>query len=69
MRPDQGKGVRSLPVSQVNQLLIIRNFATLHLKGYNQIDASLDIACQWHEGEGVHFAQKVEQLQSEGMAC
>lgn len=56
IKKDMGKGPRSLPVSTVNQLLIIRNFATLHLKGYNQIDASLEIACQWHKGEDVHFA-------------
>ncbi|KAF8499998.1 hypothetical protein BU17DRAFT_72172 [Hysterangium stoloniferum] len=40
----------TLPINQVNQLLILCNFATLRLKGYGKIDASLHIAQQWHEG-------------------
>lgn len=53
---------KSLPLSKVNQLLILRNFATLRLKGDGKIDASREIARQWHEGEGVHFARKVRTL-------
>jgi hypothetical protein len=55
-------GKTNLPLSQVNQLLLIRNFATLRLKGMGQIAASLEIAHQWHEGEGAYFARKVRAL-------
>jgi hypothetical protein len=52
----------TLPLSKVNQLLILCNFATLHLKGYRTITASLEITRQWHEKDGTHFAQKVQAL-------
>ncbi|KAK0490178.1 hypothetical protein EDD18DRAFT_1109726 [Armillaria luteobubalina] len=47
---------KNLSLSKYNQLLILHNFATLRIKGYKRIEASHDIACQWHEGEGIHFA-------------
>ncbi|KAJ7243669.1 hypothetical protein C8J57DRAFT_1525428 [Mycena rebaudengoi] len=50
------------PLAQVNQLLIIRNFATLSLKGFGRIQASVEIARQWQEGKGVHFARRVRIL-------
>ena len=56
------KGGDTLPISQVNQLLILHNFATLRLKGYGKMEASLEIARQWHEGEGMHYARKVRAL-------
>ncbi|EGN99221.1 hypothetical protein SERLA73DRAFT_152883 [Serpula lacrymans var. lacrymans S7.3] len=56
------KKEKTLPLSHVNQLLLIRNFATLHLKGLDRIDASLEIARQWHEGQGAHFARNVRAL-------
>ncbi|OJA20854.1 hypothetical protein AZE42_13849, partial [Rhizopogon vesiculosus] len=63
IKKDLVKGGRTgLPLSQVNQLLLIRNFATLRLKGMGQITASLEIAHQWHEGEGAYFARKVRAL-------
>jgi len=43
----------------VNQLTILRNFTTLHIKGLGCIDASKDVTWQWHEGEGVHFAHQI----------
>ncbi|KAI0357255.1 hypothetical protein OH77DRAFT_1422815 [Trametes cingulata] len=49
-------------LTQINQLLILRNFATLRLKGYGRLAASQEIARQWHEGEGVHFARQVRAL-------
>ncbi|KIL54192.1 hypothetical protein M378DRAFT_188729 [Amanita muscaria Koide BX008] len=51
-------------LSQINQLLIIRNFATLRLKGYGRMEASMTIAEQWHEGTGsqVHFSRRVRAL-------
>ena len=53
----------TLPFSQVNQLLILRNFATLRLKGYEEMDACLAIAGQWDEGEdSKHYAGKVQAL-------
>ena len=42
--------------------MLIRNFATLRLKGLGCIKASLEIAHQWHDGEGVHFARRVRAL-------
>ncbi|KAG2358308.1 hypothetical protein BDR07DRAFT_1379524 [Suillus spraguei] len=52
----QKGGKTHLSLSQINQLLLIQNFATLRLKGMGRITASLKIAHQWHEDEGVHFA-------------
>jgi hypothetical protein len=53
----QQKGKKThLSFSQINQLLLIRNFATLRLKGMGRIAASLEIAHQWHEDKGAHFA-------------
>jgi hypothetical protein len=48
-----------LALSQINQLMILRNFANLQIKGWACIPASLELALTWHEGEGapsVHFA-------------
>jgi hypothetical protein len=51
------KNQKSLTLSEINQYLIISNFATLRLKGQTRTQASLDIARQWHEGEGNWFAR------------
>jgi len=56
------KRMQTLPLSQVNQLLILSNFATLHLKGASQTQASLEIARQWHEQQGNWFARRVRAL-------
>ncbi|KAJ7512570.1 hypothetical protein B0H11DRAFT_486251 [Mycena galericulata] len=53
---------KTLPLSKVNQLMILRNFASLRLKGHGIIDASMLIARQWHDSEGLHFARKVRAL-------
>ncbi|KAJ7021929.1 hypothetical protein C8F04DRAFT_1194977 [Mycena alexandri] len=53
---------KHLPLTKYNQLLIIRNFATLRIKGLKRIAASLEIARQWHEGSGTHFARRVRAL-------
>jgi hypothetical protein len=50
------KNNKTLPLSQVNQLLIILHFATLHLKGVSWIQASLEITWRWHEGQGNWFS-------------
>ena len=63
VKDDLAKGAKtSLPLSRVNQLMLIRSFATLRLKGLGCVEASLEIARQWHEGEGKHFARKVRAL-------
>jgi hypothetical protein len=62
VKKDLQKGSKTLPQSQVNQLLIICNFATLRLKGLKKIEASKEVARQWHEGSGVYFAQKIQAL-------
>ncbi|KAG2755653.1 hypothetical protein P692DRAFT_20844483 [Suillus brevipes Sb2] len=55
-------GQKALPLSHINQLLILSNFTTLHLKGASRIGASLEIACQWHDGNGNWFACQVHAL-------
>jgi hypothetical protein len=62
IKADLKKRGDTLPLSKVNQLLILRNFATLRLKGYRTIAASIEIAQQWHERDGTHFACKVCSL-------
>jgi hypothetical protein len=46
----------------MNKLLILRNFATLCIKGTGRIDVSKEIARQWHEGIGIHFAHQIRFL-------
>jgi len=36
--------------TQINQLIILRNFATLRIKGLGRMAASEQIVQQWHEG-------------------
>jgi len=42
--------------------MILSNYATLRLKGRSCMDASMEIAAQWHDSEGIWFAQKVRAL-------
>ena len=56
------KNSKTLPLPQVNQLLIISNFATLCLKGVLQTQAILEIAWQRHKGQSNCFAQRVHAL-------
>ena len=53
------KHSKILPLSQLNQYLIISNFATLHIKGLSCTHTSLEIAWQWHKGKGNWFAHQV----------
>jgi hypothetical protein len=48
---DLKKQYRPLPLSKLNQLMILYNFANLHLKHYTRIQASLAISQQWHESD------------------
>lgn len=49
-------------LTTINQLLLLHNFATLWIKGIRRIVASQDIAWQWHDSEGTHFAHHVHIL-------
>jgi hypothetical protein len=65
IKADLKKRAKSLPLSQINQLMILRNFATLRLKGLGRIVASKEIARQWHdklEGSSDHFARRIRAL-------
>lgn len=63
IKQDLKDGVKnSLSATHINELYILRSFATLRVKGFGRIGASFEIARQWHEGEGVHFARKVRAL-------
>ena len=46
----------------INQLMILQNFAMLRIKGFGCMAASEDIARQWHDGKGVHFACQIRTL-------
>ena len=65
IKADLKKEAKSLSLSQINQLLILRNFATLRLKGLGRVAASKEIALQWHdklEGSSDHFACRIRAL-------
>ena len=47
------------PHSHMNKLTVLRNFATLCIKGRARIAASKGVAQQFHKGAGVHFARKI----------
>jgi hypothetical protein len=59
---DLDKNHKSLFLSQINQLMLIRSFASLRLKGFNRIPASMEIARQWHEKDGTYFARCIQAL-------
>jgi hypothetical protein len=62
IKQDLKKRSKTLPLSAINQLMILSNFATLRLKGVSRITASEEIAQQWHDGEGKYFARRVRAL-------
>ncbi|TFK91730.1 hypothetical protein K466DRAFT_482133 [Polyporus arcularius HHB13444] len=64
IKKDMSKHAKQYTIVQLNQLTIIRNFATLRLKGYKRIPASLEIARQWHESSTseAYFARRVRAL-------
>lgn len=64
IKADLKKKHKSLPLSQLNQLMILRNFANLRLKGYNRTQASIEIARQWHERDSsnAYFACRIRAL-------
>jgi hypothetical protein len=56
------KKSKLLSLTHINQLMILSNFATLQLKGFSHMNASFEIAWQWHEGTGSWFARQVHAL-------
>ncbi|KZT24741.1 hypothetical protein NEOLEDRAFT_1156699 [Neolentinus lepideus HHB14362 ss-1] len=56
------KKSKILPLSHINQLMILSNFATLCLKGYDRMSTSIQIACQWHKGTVTWFAHSIHTL-------
>ena len=58
IKDNQRKGHRECKsLTHMKQLAILRNFATLCIKGVRCIAMSEEIARQWHEGSGIHFAR------------
>ena len=53
------KHSKSMPLSQVNQYMILSSFATLCIRGIARIKASQEISQQWHDGDGTTFTQQV----------
>ena len=62
IKADLKKKSQTLPLSRINQLMLLSNFATLRLKGLSHMQASLEIAQQWHKGDGTWFACRVRAL-------
>jgi len=46
----------------LNKLTILQNFTTLYIKGVRHITMSEEIAQQFHEGMGHHFAHQIRAL-------
>jgi hypothetical protein len=62
IKSDLTKRHLQMSLKDINQLMILRNFATLKLKGWNWISASREIAAQWHEkkiGSSEYFAHQI----------
>lgn len=65
IKKDLARKYKLLPLSQVNQLMILHNFAMLCLRGLGRIEASKEIARQFHqklEGSSGHFAHRIWSL-------
>jgi len=56
------KNSKILPLSHINQPMILSIFTTLCLKGVPHMQASVEITYQWHDGDGVHFAHWIHTL-------
>ncbi|KAJ3563302.1 hypothetical protein NP233_g9023 [Leucocoprinus birnbaumii] len=61
---DLQRKYKSLSISEVNRLMILRNFATLQIKGYSRFQASFSIAVQWRSGgtNNAYFARMIRAL-------
>jgi len=51
-----------MTLTQINQLMVLHNFATLYLKGLKCIVASEQIAEQWYEGHSIYFTCQIREL-------
>ena len=51
-----------MTLTEINQLLILYNFANLCIKGFGCMDLSKHIALEWHEGQGIHFTHQICNL-------
>lgn len=49
-------------ITNVNKFMILTNFTTLRIKGVSRIQASLKVARQWRDSEGVWFARRIRAL-------
>jgi hypothetical protein len=59
------KKFKTYSPSQVNQLMILRNFATLRLRGVKKLEASQQIAIQWQDdvtGSATYMARRIRAL-------
>ncbi|KIJ24834.1 hypothetical protein M422DRAFT_274299 [Sphaerobolus stellatus SS14] len=64
---DLKKKFKTFTPSQVNQLIILRSFATLRLRSVGKLKASEQIALQWQDdvnGSAAHFARRIRALAS-----
>lgn len=64
IKADMKKHHKSMTLPQMNQLMILRNFATLQIKGHGHMEASRQIAEQWYDKkhDGIHFARRIRAL-------
>ena len=64
IKADMKKHHKSMPLTEINQLMILRNFATLRIKGYGRIQASLQVAEAWYDKKHncTHFARRIRSL-------
>ncbi|KAJ3524344.1 hypothetical protein NMY22_g11041 [Coprinellus aureogranulatus] len=56
---------KTLANSHLNQLMILRSFATLRLRGFKKVEASNHIALQWNddvEGSAIGMARRIRAL-------
>lgn len=60
------KNSRTMPLSQLNQYMILGNFFTLWIKGQHQIQASIKIARQWNQG---HWGDSTFARWIHALAC
>ena len=56
---DIKKKGKNLPLSHLNQLLMLLSFATLRLKQVSRIAASEENARQWHNNGGLYLARRI----------
>jgi hypothetical protein len=60
IKDNQQQGHRqNKSLTHMNQLSIVRNFATLHIKGMWCMATSKAITWQWHNGMGIHFTHQI----------